>query len=74
MAERPGEGKLKIFLGYAAGVGKTYQMLEEAQELKRQGRDVIALESTPAGFDLYLCDSPNGSADYAVTIAIPRKH
>jgi len=23
-------GKLKIFLGYAAGVGKTYQMLEEA--------------------------------------------
>jgi len=34
-------GKLKIFLGYAAGVGKTYQMLEEAQELKRQGRDVV---------------------------------
>ncbi len=34
-------GKLKVFLGYAAGVGKTYQMLEEAQELKRQGRDVV---------------------------------
>jgi len=34
-------GKLKIFLGYAAGVGKTYQMLEEAQELKRQGHDVV---------------------------------
>ena len=31
-------GKLKIFMGYAAGVGKTYQMLEEAQELKAQRR------------------------------------
>jgi two-component system, OmpR family, sensor histidine kinase KdpD len=40
MADRP-RGKLKIFLGYAAGVGKTYQMLEEAQELKRQGSDVV---------------------------------
>ena len=30
-------GKLKIFMGYAAGVGKTYQMLEEGQELKSDG-------------------------------------
>lgn len=34
------KGKLKIYLGYAAGVGKTYQMLEEAQEARRQGVDV----------------------------------
>src|SRR6266404_2679225 len=34
-------GKLKIFMGYAAGVGKTYQMLEEAQELKSKGMDVV---------------------------------
>src|SRR5437899_670301 len=34
-------GKLKIFMGYAAGVGKTYQMLEEAQELKSKGIDVV---------------------------------
>lgn len=34
-------GKLKVFLGYAAGVGKTYQMLEEAQLLKSQGREVV---------------------------------
>jgi two-component system sensor histidine kinase KdpD len=40
MADRHPPGKLKIYLGYAAGVGKTYQMLEEAQEIKRQGRDV----------------------------------
>ena len=34
-------GKLKVFLGYAAGVGKTYQMLCEARERKRQGQDVV---------------------------------
>ena len=31
-------GKLKIFLGYAAGVGKTYQMLDEAQMPQGEGR------------------------------------
>jgi two-component system sensor histidine kinase KdpD len=36
-----GRGQLKVFLGYAAGVGKTYRMLEEAQQLKRQGRDIV---------------------------------
>lgn len=35
------KGKLKIYLGYAAGVGKTYQMLDEAQELRRTGADVV---------------------------------
>ncbi|BCS52478.1 sensor histidine kinase KdpD [Geobacter sp. SVR] len=34
-------GKLKIFLGYAAGVGKTFAMLEAAQQRKRDGRDVV---------------------------------
>src|SRR5262245_19100430 len=34
-------GRLTIFLGYAAGVGKTYQMLEKAQELRRNGVDVV---------------------------------
>ena len=42
-------GKLKIFLGYAAGVGKTYQMLEEANELKRSGRDVVIGYFEPHG-------------------------
>jgi two-component system sensor histidine kinase KdpD len=32
---------LKLFLGYAAGVGKTYQMLTEAQDLARAGVDVV---------------------------------
>ena len=34
-------GKLKIFLGYAAGVGKTYAMLEAAHQRKKQGIDVV---------------------------------
>lgn len=34
-------GKLKIFFGYCAGVGKTYSMLKAAQELKTEGVDVI---------------------------------
>jgi two-component system, OmpR family, sensor histidine kinase KdpD len=37
-----GRGKLKIFLGYAAGVGKTYAMLEAARQRKQDGRDVVA--------------------------------
>lgn len=35
-------GKLKIFLGFAAGVGKTYAMLEAAHAMKEQGIDVVA--------------------------------
>lgn len=35
------QGKLKIFFGYAAGVGKTYAMLDDALEQLRSGLDVI---------------------------------
>ena len=35
-------GKLKIFLGYAAGVGKTYAMLEAALMRRAEGVDVVA--------------------------------
>jgi len=38
---RPSRGQLKLFLGYAAGVGKTYRMLEEAQQLQKEGKDVV---------------------------------
>ena len=40
-AEEPTRGKLKIFLGYAAGVGKTYAMLEAAHQRQQQGVDVL---------------------------------
>lgn len=45
----PKRGRLKIFLGYAAGVGKTYQMLCEAQRLKREGQDVVIAYFEPHG-------------------------
>jgi len=35
-------GKLKIFFGYAAGVGKTYSMLEAAHQAQQDGVDVVA--------------------------------
>jgi two-component system, OmpR family, sensor histidine kinase KdpD len=35
------QGSLKIYLGYAAGVGKTFEMLQEGHRLKRQGMDVV---------------------------------
>src|SRR5207302_8367545 len=44
-----GRGKLKIFLGYAAGVGKTYRMLEEAQALRQKGVDVVIGYFEPHG-------------------------
>ncbi|MBE3590627.1 MAG: sensor histidine kinase KdpD [Firmicutes bacterium] len=34
-------GRLKIFFGYAAGVGKTYAMLEAARQRKNEGADVV---------------------------------
>jgi two-component system sensor histidine kinase KdpD len=34
-------GRHKIFIGMAPGVGKTYKMLEEAQQLKEEGIDVV---------------------------------
>ena len=46
--------------------------LTKAWIVKREGRDTIALESTPDGFDLHVADSPNGAAEYSIVIAIPR--
>src|SRR2546428_8077488 len=41
LVERAKRGRLKVYIGSAAGVGKTYQMLEEAHALKRRGVDVV---------------------------------
>ena len=35
------KGHLKIFLGYASGVGKTYRMLDEARRRRERGQDII---------------------------------
>ena len=41
LVENARRGRLKLYLGFAAGVGKTYQMLKEAQALKQRGVDVV---------------------------------
>ena len=40
-AKQEGRGRLKIFLGAAPGVGKTYEMLLSAQAKRREGIDVV---------------------------------
>ena len=42
-------GKLKVFFGATAGVGKTYKMLEEARALKAKGVDVVVGYVEPHG-------------------------
>ena len=40
-AKKEGRGKLKVFLGMAPGVGKTYAMLQAAQQRRKEGRDIV---------------------------------
>ena len=40
-AAREGRGRLKVFLGAAPGVGKTFEMLQEGDERRRAGVDVV---------------------------------
>ena len=42
-------GRLKMYLGFAAGVGKTYQMLTDAHELVKRGVDVVIGYLEPHG-------------------------
>jgi two-component system, OmpR family, sensor histidine kinase KdpD len=41
LVERLRRGRLKLYIGFAAGVGKTYRMLEEAHALGKRGVDVV---------------------------------
>lgn len=41
LVQRARRGGLKLYIGFAAGVGKTYRMLEEAHSLKQRGVDVV---------------------------------
>ena len=43
------KGHLKIYLGYAAGVGKTFRMLAEAQTARQQGVDIVIAYFEPHG-------------------------
>ncbi|MFA5915195.1 MAG: sensor histidine kinase KdpD [Burkholderiales bacterium] len=48
---RQGRGKLKVFFGASAGVGKTYAMLEAARKRKTEGADVVVGYVEPHGRD-----------------------
>jgi two-component system sensor histidine kinase KdpD len=39
--ENGGRGRLKVFVGFAAGVGKTFEMLTEANRRRQRGQDVV---------------------------------
>lgn len=41
IVQRARQGRLKVYLGYAAGVGKTYRMLQEAHALSQRGVDIV---------------------------------
>src|SRR5262245_52093919 len=41
--------RLRVYIGAAAGVGKTYKMLEDAHQLKRQGVDIVIAFIEPHG-------------------------
>lgn len=41
-------GKLKIFLGYASGVGKSFRMLDEGRRRKARGQDVVVVATQPS--------------------------
>src|SRR6266545_1449093 len=41
--------KLRVYIGAAAGVGKTYQMLEDAHQFKKQGVDIVVALVEPHG-------------------------
>ncbi len=40
-AKEEGRARLRVYIGAAPGVGKSYKMLEDAHELRRQGLDVV---------------------------------
>jgi two-component system sensor histidine kinase KdpD len=65
--DRAGRGRLKVYLGMAAGVGKTVRMLDDAHSARRAGVDIAI------GFI-----EPHGRAETAARLGdleiIPRKH
>jgi len=46
-AEDTQRGKLKVYLGYAAGVGKTFQMLADGKAAAQRGIDVVVAYFEP---------------------------
>lgn len=73
-------GILKIFLGYAPGVGKTFQMLEEAHRRKHRGQDVVigiidskGRSETESEIDDLETIPPTGNGELNVSATLKRK-
>lgn len=49
LVEQTKRGRLRVYLGFAAGVGKTYRMLKEAHTLQKRGVDVVVGLAEPHG-------------------------
>src|SRR5881275_1427669 len=49
LVQKARRGRLKLYIGFAAGVGKTYRMLEEAHALRKRGVDVVVAFVEPHG-------------------------
>ncbi len=49
LVHRARRGRLKLYIGFAAGVGKTYRMLEEAHALEKRGVDIVLAYVEPHG-------------------------
>ena len=67
LIRRQQRGRLKIYLGFAAGVGKTFDMLQEGNRLRRQGMDVVIGYIEPHG-------RPETVAQIGDLEQVPRRH
>src|SRR5499425_1570458 len=45
--KQAGPGRLKVFLGYASGVGKSFRMFDEGRRRKDRGQDVVVAAVQP---------------------------
>src|SRR5262245_20951162 len=56
-ARSQARGQLKVFLGYASGVGKSFRMFDEGRRRKERGEDIVVAAAQPevsAGIDALL--------------------
>lgn len=76
-------GKLKVFLGYASGVGKSFRMLDEGRRRKQRGQDVVvgaiqpesgaAVDQLLAGFEVIPLRTDHGGPEMDVARLLQRR-
>src|ERR1017187_5195074 len=80
---RKRRGKLKVFLGYTAGVGKSFQMLDEGRRRRERGEDVVVcaaqsqypveIQAILGGFEI-IPTLKTGEAESIDVPAVIRRH